>query len=627
MSVAIMPRMLKGSRIHDAYPPQPTNLQLSDINSAFPLQEYIAHLVQQDPHNVESIVSIPGARLSPREGEGGAGLGLGHVEEKDAGVDEACWIYEQLRRLAQDLTHPLITALQAECTRETCPEMKAGEWLYLCVAHGTGTSGTMEQCCAIDYITHTLDSATALLNSPRPFPSRLQIPAASTRHFGSLARRLSRIFAHAYYHHREAFEQCEAESSLYARFLLMANRFELVPAEFLVLPNTNNDSSEAAQQQQQQQQQQHASVPPQPQTISVESAPSSAFLNSVPSQYASRMSELEQQQQHHDLNTSQPTRDEAEDEHDTEHDTAEFGANMSGEDRAHYGNMTVRSQSGGNGHGAQMIDSDRRTILNRSRTDTMYMRDFDLSEFASAAGDAMASVKAETEPHQEHHEHNVEEDPASIPHEEDDLSLGEDGYEEVEKVPEEVEEVDAEVPQDAKHEEDEEDEDHHLVHEQSHLDAAAAVPLPAPIGNNDIGTGIPEPEPMPTVSSKDDGPAQPTEPKHETPTAIHDADVALETLAGPAEIAAPVDQPTHVADEGVQQEESHVEHEEGHHRLPLEPGEVRVVSAHLGLESEGPESKTPDTGDEVSWADPVPMHVDEVEHKGEAQELEEVESQ
>jgi hypothetical protein len=48
--------------------------------------------------------------------------------------------------------------------------MKAGEWLYLCVAHGN--DGAMEQCCAIDYILHTVDSATALLNSPRTFPSR-----------------------------------------------------------------------------------------------------------------------------------------------------------------------------------------------------------------------------------------------------------------------------------------------------------------------------------------------------------------------------------------------------------------------------------------------------------------------
>lgn len=48
------------------------------------------------------------------------------------------------RRLAQDLTYPLITNLQVECTRETCPEMKAGEWLYLCVAHGNNVGGHVQ---------------------------------------------------------------------------------------------------------------------------------------------------------------------------------------------------------------------------------------------------------------------------------------------------------------------------------------------------------------------------------------------------------------------------------------------------------------------------------------------------
>ena len=31
------------------------------------------------------------------------------------------------RRLAQDLSYPLITTLQQECTRASCPEMKAQE--------------------------------------------------------------------------------------------------------------------------------------------------------------------------------------------------------------------------------------------------------------------------------------------------------------------------------------------------------------------------------------------------------------------------------------------------------------------------------------------------------------------
>jgi len=126
---------------------------------------------------------MPGSegRDSGKDKQGGAqspsvGLGLGinmdpsggsddtreHEREgSSGGVDEACWIYEHLRfvspfdlvvmsenlsfrRLAQDLTDPLVTTLQIECTRATCPDMKAGEWLYLCVAHGTGASGAME---------------------------------------------------------------------------------------------------------------------------------------------------------------------------------------------------------------------------------------------------------------------------------------------------------------------------------------------------------------------------------------------------------------------------------------------------------------------------------------------------
>ncbi|KAG1733476.1 Mob1/phocein [Suillus lakei] len=255
MAVAVQ-RPLRGSRVSSFYPVK-TLPSLSSLDSAFQLQEYISLLIRLDVHDVDSIVSLPGKATFKDAEEKSSDLS-DQAERKsddperksDIAVDRGCWIYEQLRRLAQDLSHPLITMLQQECTRITCPEMKAGEWLYLCVAHGN--DGAMEvrfdhhfkkmvpltvyQCCAIDYILHTLDSATALLNSPRAFPSRLSIPPTSYRHFSSLARRLGRIFAHAYFHHREAFEQAEAESSLYARFLKLTGQFDLVPTEFLVIP-------------------------------------------------------------------------------------------------------------------------------------------------------------------------------------------------------------------------------------------------------------------------------------------------------------------------------------------------------------------------------------------------------
>ncbi|KAF9561181.1 Mob1/phocein [Agrocybe pediades] len=240
---ATIQRPLRGSRISTFYPVK--NLpSLSSLDSAFQLQEYISLLIRLDVHDVERIVSLPGSTSKDKDNDenGESSEKDGEKGKSEVTVDESCWIYEHLRRLAQDLSHPLITTLQQECTRASCPEMKAGEWLYLCVAHGN--DGAMEQCCAIDYILHTVDSATALLNSPRTFPSRLSIPQTSHRHFASLARRLGRIFAHAYFHHREAFEQAEAESSLYARFLALTSKFDLVPAEFLVIPPNqyNHDS-------------------------------------------------------------------------------------------------------------------------------------------------------------------------------------------------------------------------------------------------------------------------------------------------------------------------------------------------------------------------------------------------
>ncbi|KAH9174786.1 Mob1/phocein [Lactarius sanguifluus] len=241
-------RPLKGSRISTFYPIKSVPA-LSTLDSAFQLQEFISLTIRSDIHDVSAIISVPDSRNNAEGGpdDSSAALTEDPDGEKDSksefAVDEACWIYEQLRRLAQDLSHPLITMLQQECTRATCPEMKAGEWMYLCVAHGN--DGAMEQCCAIDYILHTVDSATALLNSPRAFPSRINIPPPSHRHFGSLARRLGRIFAHAYFHHREVFEQAEAESSLYARFLALTCKFELVPPEFLIIPTHSTTFEDA----------------------------------------------------------------------------------------------------------------------------------------------------------------------------------------------------------------------------------------------------------------------------------------------------------------------------------------------------------------------------------------------
>jgi len=102
-------------------------------------------LIRLDVHDVEAITSLPGTKGSPEYKEREKEKDKDEEDKRpDVSVDESCWVYEHLRRLAQDLSHPLITSLQQECNRISCPEMKAGEWLYLCVAHGNENS--MEVC-------------------------------------------------------------------------------------------------------------------------------------------------------------------------------------------------------------------------------------------------------------------------------------------------------------------------------------------------------------------------------------------------------------------------------------------------------------------------------------------------
>jgi hypothetical protein len=75
VSNAPVQRLRRGARISACYPVKALP-PLSALDSAFQLQEYVSLLIRRDPHDVARIVAVPDA---------------------DVAVDEACWIYEQLR--------------------------------------------------------------------------------------------------------------------------------------------------------------------------------------------------------------------------------------------------------------------------------------------------------------------------------------------------------------------------------------------------------------------------------------------------------------------------------------------------------------------------------------------------
>ena len=101
----IVQRPLKGSRISTFYPVK--NLPaLFTLDSAFQLQEYISLTIRSNIHDVQAIVSIPDSRSSTEgcSDDSSSALADEPDGDKDArnefAVDEACWIYEQLRYAA-----------------------------------------------------------------------------------------------------------------------------------------------------------------------------------------------------------------------------------------------------------------------------------------------------------------------------------------------------------------------------------------------------------------------------------------------------------------------------------------------------------------------------------------------
>jgi len=172
------------------------------------IPEYIQDLIREDSADIERIYELP-----------------------TQDIDPLVWQYEHLRQFVIEF-NILLVALGDECTPESCPKMTASnEWQYLCAAHRKP-----QDCAAIDYMTHTIDGSTALLTNAKHFASRTEVPSSNAKYFQSMARRLYRIFAHVYYHHRKIFDEIEAEMHLCARFSHFVMKFRLMSPSMLLVP-------------------------------------------------------------------------------------------------------------------------------------------------------------------------------------------------------------------------------------------------------------------------------------------------------------------------------------------------------------------------------------------------------
>ncbi|KAL9026267.1 MAG: hypothetical protein Q9196_005036 [Gyalolechia fulgens] len=207
----------------------PPLVPLSQLDSAFQLQEHLkalyASFTKSEKENHSIAINAKTAHA------------LANAPE---GVDPLLWLYE-LCRLLVIQTNAVIVGFYSDdppCSKDTCPEMRASEWQYLCAVHDPPKA-----CYAIDYCNHTLDWAANQLTSPKIFPSRLTLGSQSTggsqgglRALTNIMRRCYRIFAHAWYSHRQIFWNIENSQGLYIFFKTVCDVYNLVPHDSYTVP-------------------------------------------------------------------------------------------------------------------------------------------------------------------------------------------------------------------------------------------------------------------------------------------------------------------------------------------------------------------------------------------------------
>ncbi|KAJ1969463.1 hypothetical protein IWQ62_000605 [Dispira parvispora] len=177
-----------------------------DSDSPFGAREYLQAHVAKHPEDIETLVALP------------------------KGVSRNVWIYEHMRLACIELNY-FVGYLHIECTEESCPEMVLSDWRFLCAAHRPPRS-----CTALYYIVHTLDQAISILTDVDQFPLLASIPDHSLKVLKDMARRLDRIFMHAYTMHPTTFHKFENHYHTYSRFARLMQSYELVAENHLTHP-------------------------------------------------------------------------------------------------------------------------------------------------------------------------------------------------------------------------------------------------------------------------------------------------------------------------------------------------------------------------------------------------------
>ena len=204
----------------------------TQLDSPFQLQEHIKALHYEHTRStVDPTATVPLTHETAMI-----------IATAPANIDRSLWLYELTRFLTEhtnEILVALLTKIDPACSAVSCPEMRASEWQYLCAVHDTPKA-----CCAVDYCIHTLDWAGDVLTSVKLFPSRMTLgppdsPAHQTavRNITNVMRRVYRIFAHAWFQHREGvFWPVETSGGIYTLFKTVCDVYGLIQEDNYTIP-------------------------------------------------------------------------------------------------------------------------------------------------------------------------------------------------------------------------------------------------------------------------------------------------------------------------------------------------------------------------------------------------------
>jgi hypothetical protein len=131
--------------------------------------------------------------------------GLYVQARKQFGSDVIGYQLYVIKKILISMDKLIISQLSEVCTPTTCPKMIASdEWHFLCAPH----SDKPRDCCAIDYMKHTVDSCTSTLMVA---VSGSSSSSSMSKQFNSIMRRIFRIFGHLYFHHPKFFKSVTTE--------------------------------------------------------------------------------------------------------------------------------------------------------------------------------------------------------------------------------------------------------------------------------------------------------------------------------------------------------------------------------------------------------------------------------